>query len=173
MPNSTHLYGQLFDFLRQYSRASDLRHHKALAWMVSALVCSGQLSLPAWEPYVPSRATKAQSVERRWQRFMNNARIRVERLYVPLVLASLSGWKAHRLYLAMDTTVLWDRALHDSPVRGLLWTGSAVVVASARTRQCNGSLQGIQGAVTKSQMAVAPSPGCHAVGRPWQCPPMS
>lgn len=109
MPNSTHLYGQLFDFLRQYSRASDLRHHKALAWMVSALICSGQLSLPAWEPYVPSRATKAQSVERRWQRFMNNARIRVEWLYVPLVLASLSGWKAHRLYLAMDTTVLWDR----------------------------------------------------------------
>ncbi len=29
MTNSTHLYGQLFGFLRQYSRARDLRHLKA------------------------------------------------------------------------------------------------------------------------------------------------
>ena len=109
MPNSTHLYGQSLDLLRQYSRARDLRHLKALAWMVSALICSGQLRLSAWEPYVPSRAKKAQSVERRWRRFLGNARIRVSTLYVPLVLAALSGWTSHRLYLAMDTTVLWNR----------------------------------------------------------------
>ena len=48
--------------------------------MVSALICSGQLSLPAWEPYVPSRAKKAQSVERRWRRFLDNAKIKVEAL---------------------------------------------------------------------------------------------
>jgi len=109
MSNSTHLYGQLLDFLRQYSHANDSRHLKALAWMVSALVCSGQLSLAAWEPFVTSRATKAQSVERRWQRFLVNVRIRVSALYVPLVLVALSGWKPQRLYLALDTTVLWDR----------------------------------------------------------------
>lgn len=109
MTNSTQLYGQLFDFLRQYSRARDLRHLKALAWMVSALLCSGQLSLPAWEPYVPSRATKAQSMERRWQRFLVNIRISVTALYVPLVLVALSDWQGHRLYLALDTTVLWNR----------------------------------------------------------------
>jgi len=40
--------------------------------MVSALLCSGELNLAAWEPYVSSRATKAQSVERRWQQFMEN-----------------------------------------------------------------------------------------------------
>lgn len=109
MTNSTHLYSQLFDFLGQYSRARDLRHLKALAWMVTALLCSGQLSLPAWEPYVPSRATKAQSVERRWQRFLVNRRISVTAMYLPLVLIALKGWQGHRLYLALDTTVLWDR----------------------------------------------------------------
>lgn len=109
MSTSTHLYRQVLDFLRQYSHASDLRHFKVLAWMVSALICSGQLSLPAWEPYVPSRAKKAQSVERRWRRFLGNARIRVASLYVPLVLVALSGWKEQRLYLALDTTMLWDR----------------------------------------------------------------
>jgi hypothetical protein len=109
MTASTQLYGQLFAFLRQYCRAQDIRHLKALAWMVSALICSGQLSLPAWEPYVPSRATQAQSVERRWRRWLDNQRVRVSRLYVPLVMAALSGWNHHRLYLALDTTVLWNR----------------------------------------------------------------
>lgn len=109
MTNSTHFYGQLFDLLRQYSRTQDLRHLKALAWMTSALIASGTLSLSAWEPFVPSRATKAQSVERRWQRFLVNERVRVTALYVPLVLLALSGWSGHRLYLALDTTVLWDR----------------------------------------------------------------
>ncbi len=109
MTSSTQVYGQLCGFLRQYCRAQDLRHLKGLAWMVSALICSGQLSLPAWEPYVPSRATQAQSVERRWRRFLGNDRVRVSRMYVPLVLAALSGWSQHRLSLALDTTVLWHR----------------------------------------------------------------
>ncbi len=109
MSNSTQIYNQILGYFRQYSRARDLRHLKALAWMVSALICSGQLSLPAWEPYVPSRATQAQSVERRWRRFLGNIKIKVEYLYVPLVLAALSGWDKHRLYIAMDTTVLWEQ----------------------------------------------------------------
>jgi len=77
--------------------------------MVSGLICSGQLSLPAWEPCVAGRAQKAQSFERRWRRFFDNERIDVSALYLPLVLAALSGWKAHRLYLALDTTMLWNR----------------------------------------------------------------
>ncbi len=109
MPNSTLFYGQLLSYLRQHSRYSDLRHLKPLGWMVSALICSGQLNLAAWEPYVPTRAQKAQSNERRWQRFMGNARIRLEALYLPLVIAALSGWQSQRVYLALDTTVLWDR----------------------------------------------------------------
>jgi hypothetical protein len=40
MTASTHLYGQLFDQLRQHSRVCDLRHLKTLAWMVSALLWS-------------------------------------------------------------------------------------------------------------------------------------
>jgi len=58
MSDSTLLYRQLMSYLRQHSRYC-VRHLKALSWMVSALVCSGQLSLPAWEPYVPSRAQKS------------------------------------------------------------------------------------------------------------------
>jgi hypothetical protein len=68
MFSSAPLYNQLFSFLSQYSKYRDLRHLKALAWMINALICSGKINLSEWESYVPSRATKAQSIERRWQR---------------------------------------------------------------------------------------------------------
>lgn len=109
MSNSTQLHSHLLGYLRQYSKYDDLRHLKALAWMVSALICSGQLSLPAWEPYVQSSAQKAQSFERRWRRFLGNERVGVERLYLPLVMVALKDWQNHRLYLALDPTVLWNR----------------------------------------------------------------
>lgn len=111
MSASTQLYDQVLSFLRQHIcyKDKDLRHLKTLAWMVSALICSGQLSLPAWEPYVPSRAIQAQSFERRWHRFFINRLIDVKGLYLPLVLLALTHWQSHRLYLALDTTVLWNR----------------------------------------------------------------
>ncbi len=77
--------------------------------MINALICSGTINLSEWEVYVPSRAQQAQSTERRWQRFMRNQRIRVRSLYLPLVMAAISNWQEQRLYLALDTTVLWNR----------------------------------------------------------------
>jgi hypothetical protein len=109
MQHSPQLYIQLLTYLRQYSQAADLRHLKALGWMVYGLLCSQKLSLPAWEPYVISRATQAQSYERRWHRYFENPRIDIERLYLPLVMLALHGWQTPRLYLAIDTTVLWDK----------------------------------------------------------------
>ena len=58
--------------------------------------------------------------------FFRNERISVTALYVPLLLAALSGWQHHRLYLALDTTVLWNRALYDSFVSGLLWASRSL-----------------------------------------------
>jgi hypothetical protein len=77
--------------------------------MVSALIGSGKLSLSAWEPYVTSQATQAQSFERRWRRFLTNNKINIGHIYLPLVMAALSQWKHQRLSLAIDTTVLWDK----------------------------------------------------------------
>jgi hypothetical protein len=54
MSNSTQLYSQVLGYLRQYTQYCDLRHLKTLAWMINGLICSGQLSLSAWEPYVQS-----------------------------------------------------------------------------------------------------------------------
>ena len=132
MSNSTPLYGQLMVYLRQYSRYCDVRHLKALAWMVSALLCCGKLSLPEWEPYVVSRAQKAQSVERRWSRFLSNERIDVAALYVPKSVGCFE-------WMATASTVSGTRhhgavesLLYDSPVGSLLWTSRSLAVASVR-----------------------------------------
>ncbi len=109
MSTSTPLYNQLFSLLSQHSKYRDLRHLKALAWMINSLICSGKINLSEWESYVPSRATKAQSVERRWQRLIRNPRIRVKSLYIPLLMGAIKNWKFQRLYLALDTTMLWNR----------------------------------------------------------------
>lgn len=120
MSYSTPLYNQLFSLLSQYSNYRDLRHLKALVWMIIGLIHSGKISLSEWECYIPSRATKAQSFERRWQRFVSNQRIRVRSLYVPLVLGAIKNWHSQRLYLALDTTMLWNRfcIIHISIVCG-------------------------------------------------------
>ena len=121
MSSPTQLYNQLFKILSQYSFYKDLRHLKALAWMIQALLLSGKINLSEWEPYIQCRATQAQSVERRCQRFLNNRKIKVRTLYIPLMLAAISNWQTtKRIYLAIDTTVLWNRfcMIHVSIVCG-------------------------------------------------------
>ena len=109
MSISTPLYNQLLSLLSQHSQYRDLRHLKALSWMINALILSSKINLSEWESYVISRANQAQSIERRWQRFVHNSRIKVKSLYLPLVMAAMSSWDGRKLYLALDTTVLWNR----------------------------------------------------------------
>lgn len=120
MSTSTPLYNQLLSLLSQHSQYRDWRHLKALAWMVNALICSGKINLSEWESYVVSHATKAQSIERRWQRFVRNRRVKVRSLYIPLVMAAINDWTHQRVYLALDTTMLWNRfcIIHLSVVCG-------------------------------------------------------
>lgn len=109
MGNTLTLYAQLLSFISQHSSYRDFRHIKTLCWMVTALIGSGKLSLPAWESYVQSRAKQAQSYEKRWHRFLKNKNIRIRQIYLPLMLIALSDWQNKRVYLALDTTMLWNK----------------------------------------------------------------
>ena len=51
----------------------------------------------------------AQSIQRRFSRWLNNTRIQERKLYAPLIRQALSQWKAARLILALDTSLLWNR----------------------------------------------------------------
>jgi len=108
MNGQTCLHDQVYRYLQQGSEFVDKRHLQVLSWIVSALLGCQRLNPSAWEPYVNSRAEKAQSYQRRWSRFFHNSRVLASRIYAPLVMAAISVWQSERLYLAIDTTLLWE-----------------------------------------------------------------
>ncbi|WP_319419104.1 transposase [Pleurocapsa sp. FMAR1] len=100
---------QLLQYLGQHTNYSDYRHLITLSWMVVGVLMSQSLHLTEWEPFVVSRANKAESYQKRWSRFLQNSRIDEEKLYLPLVMAAIEHWSDKRIYLALDTTVLWNQ----------------------------------------------------------------
>ncbi len=55
-----------------------------------------------------SRATYAQSHQRRFRRWLSNRRIDVIAVHQALVRQALSEWGQQRLYLSLDTTLVWN-----------------------------------------------------------------
>ena len=109
MENTPRLYCELLALVGQHSTWRDIRHLYTLTWMVVGLIHSGCVSLTAWIPYVRSRARYAQSVQRRFERWLHNERVEVEPFYEPLIQTALAEWGRHTLYLALDTSMLWNR----------------------------------------------------------------
>ena len=108
MEGTPRLYDTLVQVLSQHQNWLDRRHLKTLAWMVAGLIQSGNISLTAWVPYVHSRAMFAQSTVRRLTRWLENERIAVHALYGPLIQQAIAEWGDQRVYLALDTSMLWN-----------------------------------------------------------------
>jgi Transposase DDE domain len=108
MESTPRLYGTLVQVLSQHRNWLDRRHLKTLAWMMVGLVQSQLISLTAWAPYVHSRAVFAHSRVRRFARWLDNPRIDVHQLYGPLMQQALAEWGTNVLYLALDTSTLWN-----------------------------------------------------------------
>jgi hypothetical protein len=83
MESTPRLYDTLVDDLSQHANWVDRRHLKTLAWMMVGLMQAGMVSLTAWAPYVHSHAVYAQSLVRRFDRWLQNQRIEVHQLYGP------------------------------------------------------------------------------------------
>lgn len=101
-------YNTINKVLSQHQKWLDVRHKFTLAWMVIGLIRSEKISPTAWIPYVESRAQYAQSTQRRFHRWLRNHRIIVNELYGPLIQEALAEWGEHILYLALDTSRLFD-----------------------------------------------------------------
>jgi Transposase DDE domain len=108
MENTPYLYNTLVQALGQHAHWLDLRHLQTLAWMMVGLIQSRRISLTAWAPYVVSRARYAQSTVRRFRRWLDNDKIEVAALYGPLIAHALAQWGNHVLYVALDTSMLWN-----------------------------------------------------------------
>ncbi len=108
MENTPYLYDTLVQVLSQHRKWLDLRHLKTLAWMMVGLIHSSSISLCAWAPFVSSRARYSQSTVRRFRRWLDNDKIEVHALYGPLIQQALIGWVDRTLYVALDTSMLWN-----------------------------------------------------------------
>ena len=108
MENTPYLYDTLLRVLGQHSKWLDRRHRKTLAWMMVGLIGSKTVSLGAWAPFVVSRAQYAQSLVRRFSRWLDNNRIKPASLYGPLIEQALVSWLGKRVYVALDTSMLWN-----------------------------------------------------------------
>jgi hypothetical protein len=102
------LYDTLLSVLSQHAQWLDRRHRQTLAWMMVGLISSKTVSLGAWAPFVVSRARYAQSIVRRFSRWLDHKRIKPESLYGPLIEKALVSWMGKRVYVALDTSMLWN-----------------------------------------------------------------
>jgi DDE family transposase len=109
MENTPRLYCELVALGGQLSQWRDVRHLYTFTWMVVGLMQSGCVSLTAWVPFVSGRARYAQSTQRRFARWLENPRVEVHGLYAPLIQQAVVEWGKHTLYLALDTSMLWNR----------------------------------------------------------------
>ena len=108
MSKPPRLYNALVKFLKKSTTWADIRHLYVLAWMVLGLISEGSVNLTRWIMTVQFKAQYAQSTQRRFQRWLNNPRINLLKLYGPIIKHVLSGWQEEVLYLSLDTSMLWN-----------------------------------------------------------------
>ncbi len=104
--------GRVYQAVRQYAKTllwNDSRNADTFAWLVTGLLQSQTSTLPDWITHRPSSATFAQSRERQARRWLGNAKIDPVSIYGPLVTSALRTWGGHRLVLAFDTSVLFEK----------------------------------------------------------------
>src|SRR5512143_3314033 len=108
MTNTKTLYQGLLSLLDR-GQWQDRRHLKTAVSMIVGLILSSSSSLTKWIPYTLGRALQAQSVQRRFARWLYNDHLEVHDLYGPLIQEALAGWGEATLSLALDTTMLWGQ----------------------------------------------------------------
>lgn len=108
MESTAQLYKTMVALLHQHQNWKDFRHLKTLAWMMVGVIESGQIHLASWAVYVQGPARYVASTIRRFRRWLDNERLDIPALYNPLVQQALAEWGAHRLYVALDTSMLWN-----------------------------------------------------------------
>ena len=106
MTGVLNLYSNIILILNIHQNWLDIRHMKTFAWMIVGVIESKTISLTQWAIYVEGDAL-AQSKVRRFRRWLENDRIKVHDLYKPLIVQALSEWGQNKLYLALDTSMMW------------------------------------------------------------------
>jgi hypothetical protein len=128
MPPTSRLYDAMNSFVRQCQMQwRDVRHLQTLCWMMVGIIESQNVHLNGFGVYIQSRAQMAQSHQRRFRRFLENRRVDITTVHQMLITQALSQWGQKRLYLSLDTTLVWN--CFCIVWVGVVYRGRTVVVA--------------------------------------------
>ncbi len=109
MEDSLRLYRNIMEFIWQSGlRLHDLRCLASFAWAITGMLLSHTIHLGEWSTHRKA-LVKAGSKERQFSRWLHNDKIQPSVIYRPLIEKVLSEWQGQCLYLALDSSVLWDR----------------------------------------------------------------
>jgi hypothetical protein len=76
--------------------------------MVTGLIQTGSSNTPNWIPSVQTQATRAQSTERRFSRWLTNKYITAQHVYTPSITQALQEWGEYEFRLALDTSLIFE-----------------------------------------------------------------
>lgn len=109
MSDSLKLYSNIAGFVYNGGmRFHDLRCFATLVWAMVGLLQSKVIHLSKWSVYRKGQADAA-SKQRTLSRWLGNVRIKPEELYAPLARQMCQVFRGQRVYLALDSSVLWER----------------------------------------------------------------
>jgi hypothetical protein len=86
----------------------DLRCLVTFVWAVVGLIREQGVHLSKWGDHRPGTA-QAESKQRQFARWLSNAKIHEATVYRKLAQKALVSWQGEVLYLALDSSSLWDR----------------------------------------------------------------
>lgn len=109
MNNHSTLFYNVMHFVDKSGiRMHDLRVMVTLGWALVGLLISGGISLSGWALFRPG-PTKAASKQRQLSRWLHNPKIEPMRVWRSFVRQVLREWAGEAIYLALDTSQLWQR----------------------------------------------------------------
>ena len=109
MTNVITLWKNLMGFVLEAGvRFHDIRATSTYVWAVLGLLLSETVHLNKWALYRVGAAQLA-SKEKQFSRWLHNERIRPMKIFGPLVRALMEQLKDGPIYMALDTSQLWNR----------------------------------------------------------------
>jgi hypothetical protein len=109
MSNHSTLFNNLMHFVGSSGiRFHDLRAMTTFVWGLVGLIVSESIHLNLWGLHRAGPA-KAASKERQLSRWLHNEKIVPAVVYRPVAARILAEWEGETLYLALDSSQLWQR----------------------------------------------------------------
>jgi hypothetical protein len=108
MSDSLRLYRIIIEMIRKSKvRFHDIRCLVTFAWAIVGVLMEKSVHLSKWGVHRSGEA-QAASKQRQFARWLKNARIVPSEIYKHLAQTAFAEWGGHKIYLALDSSSLWD-----------------------------------------------------------------